>query len=487
MATPVIMPRQGQSVESCIFSEWYVKTGDEVKKGDLLFAYETDKAAFEGESPEDGILLEIFAEPGDAIQVLENIGVIGQPGEEIDQFRPEYTAGATSEVGKAGTGTGTEKTDTGSGTEKTGAGAGKVIDMNGTGAVAGDNILADKSSTTHLAGTTPSTLSQATAIADRDSVSGEIRISPRARKAAESHHVSYTGLKGSGPEGRIIEKDILNKFKDLPKSTPLARSISYQNHVELPYKGSGPGGKVIAEDVKHPRSGITSGGFEDKKISNIRRIIAENMHASLQNTAQLTLHASADARKIKSLRNRFKKEAEEGIKPNITINDLVCYATVKALSQHPEVNVHFLGESIRYFRDIHLGFAVDTKRGLMVPTLKNANHLKLEGFAIQMKELATQAQSGKIDPELLTGATFTITNLGAFGIEMFTPVLNPPQIAILGLNTITMHPSQLEDGSFGFIPKIGLSLTFDHRGIDGAPAAAFLRDVIQEIENFEII
>ncbi len=257
--------------------------------------------------------------------------------------------------------------------------------------------------------------------------------------------------------------------------------------MELPYKGSGPGGKVIAEDVKHSRSGITSGGFEDKKISNIRRIIAENMHASLQNTAQLTLHASADARKIKSLRSRFKKEAEEGIKPNITINDLVCYATVKALRQHPEVNVHFLGESIRYFRDIHLGFAVDTKRGLMVPTLKNANHLKLEGFAIQMKELAAQAQSGKIDPELLTGATFTITNLGAFGIEMFTPVLNPPQIAILGLNTITMHPSQLEDGSFGFIPKIGLSLTFDHRAIDGAPAAAFLRDVIQEIENFEII
>ncbi len=478
MATPVIMPRQGQSVESCIFSEWYLKTGDEVKKGDLLFAYETDKAAFEGESPEDGILLEIFAEPGDAIQVLENIGVIGQPGEDIDQFRPENAASTDAEVGKAGTGTETEKT---------GAGAGKAIDMNGTVAVAGANILADKSSTTHLAGTTPSTLSQATAFADQAPVSGEIRISPRARKAAESHHVSYTGIKGSGPEGRIIEKDILNKLKDLPKSTPLARSISYQNHLELPYKGSGPGGKVIAEDVKLSRSDISSGGFEDKKISNIRRIIADNMHASLQNTAQLTLHASADARKIKSLRSRFKKEAEEGNKPNITINDLVCYATVKALSQHPEVNVHFLGESIRYFRDIHLGFAVDTKRGLMVPTLKNANHLKLEGFAIQMKELANQAQSGKIDPELLTGATFTITNLGAFGIEMFTPVLNPPQIAILGLNTITMHPSQLEDGSFGFIPKIGLSLTFDHRAIDGAPAAAFLRDVIQEIENFEII
>ena len=138
-----------------------------------------------------------------------------------------------------------------------------------------------------------------------------------------------------------------------------------------------------ADDVKHPKPGPVMGGFEDKKISNIRRIIAENMHASLQNTAQLTLHTSADARKIKSLRKVFKKEAEEGKKPNITINDLVCYAAVKVLSQHPEVNVHFLGDSIRHFQDVHMGFAVDTNRGLMVPTLKNANHMKLEGFAIK--------------------------------------------------------------------------------------------------------
>ena len=485
MATPVIMPRQGQSVESCIFSEWYVKTGDEVKKGDLLFAYETDKAAFEGESPEDGILLAVFAEPGDAVEVLENIGVIGQTGEDIDQFRPENGGGTEA------------------GMEKAGLKEGKDMDLDMSKEMAHPdlNISAHDPNAPTSAGSSapatedPGSISSAStdpgfasiSITSHSLTSDEIRISPRARKAAEGHHINYTGITGSGPEGRIIEKDILNKLKDIPRSTPLARSISYEDHVELPFKGSGPGGKVLAEDVKDSRPIVGMGGFEDKKLSNIRRIIAENMHASLQNTAQLTLHASADARKIKSLRSKFKKEAEDGNKPNITINDLVCYATVKALGQHPEVNVHFLGDSIRYFRDVHLGFAVDTKRGLMVPTLKNANHLKLEGFAIQMKELAVQAQSGKIDPELLTGATFTITNLGAFGIEMFTPVLNPPQIAILGLNTISMHPSQLEDGSFGFIPKIGLSLTFDHRAIDGAPAAAFLRDVGQEIEKFEII
>jgi pyruvate dehydrogenase E2 component (dihydrolipoamide acetyltransferase) len=488
MATPVIMPRQGQSVESCIFSEWYVKTGEEVKKGDLLFAYETDKAAFEAEAPEDGILLAVFAEPGDAVDVLQNIGVIGKTGENIETFRP----------GTEGAGTGLERS--GIETESSGINAEQATDpasmgvASGVGSgsiVSGDSGLAASLDKTSASGSATSTgmgpgftedsnLTQSTG-------NGEIRISPRARKTAGNHHINYTGITGSGPEGRIIEKDILNKLKEIPKSTPLARSISYEDHIDLPQSGSGTGGKVVAEDVKHSRQSPVTGGFEDIKISNIRRIIAENMHASLQNTAQLTLHTSADARKIKSLRKAFKKEAEEGKKPNITINDLVCYAAVKTLGQHPDVNAHFLGDSIRHFRDVHMGFAVDTKRGLMVPTLKNASHLKLEGFAIQMKELATQAQSGKIDPELLTGATFTITNLGAFGIEMFTPVLNPPQVAILGLNTITMHPSPLEDGSFGFIPKIGLSLTFDHRAIDGAPAAAFLRDVKLEIENFENI
>ncbi len=485
MATPVIMPRQGQSVESCIFSEWYVKAGDEVKKGDLLFAYETDKAAFEGESPEDGILLAVFAEPGDAVDVLENIGVIGQPGEETEPFRPgsQETAGTVpGSSGSASERAGAESSvpgSSGSASERAGTESSKVEAESSGLRTESSEMKTQKGIDPDAAGMTsaqPTTSEQG---------NGEIKISPRARKAAGDHHISYTRIKGTGPDGRIIEKDILNKLKEIPKSTPLARSISYEDHIDLPQSGSGTGGKVIAEDVKHSKPGPVMGGFEDIKISNIRRIIAENMHASLQNTAQLTLHTSADARKIKSLRKTFKKAAEEGNKPNITINDLVCYAAVKTLSQHPEVNAHFLGDSIRHFRDVHMGFAVDTKRGLMVPTLKNANHLKLEGFAIQMKDLAVQAQSGKIDPELLTGATFTITNLGAFGIEMFTPVLNPPQVAILGLNTITMHPSQLEDGSFGFIPKIGLSLTFDHRAIDGAPAAAFLRDVKQEIENFE--
>jgi pyruvate dehydrogenase E2 component (dihydrolipoamide acetyltransferase) len=486
MAVPVIMPRQGQSVESCIFSEWFVKIGDKVKKGDLLFSYETDKAAFEAESPEDGTLLATFAEPGDAIPVLQNIAVVGEPGEDFESLKPvEEVDGQVSGQHLAPvTETGGQNLPQAGVTEDQNI-AGKIItkeDPSGTG-------VSDRD----LAGQDTFPQDQAvSATIEVPTIDGELKISPRAKKTAEDLHINFSSIKGTGPEGRIIEKDILRKAQETPRATPLAKSISYEDHVDLPVSGTGPQGKVTAQDVKRsgasPKDMATSpaGIFEDKKISNIRRIIAENMHASLQNTAQLTLHSSADARKIKALRKAIKKKAEEGKSPNITINDLVCYAAVRALANHPEMNVHFLGDTIRYHRDVHLGFAVDTERGLMVPTLRNANHLTLDGFAIQMKELATLAQSGKIDPELLSGATFTVTNLGAFGIEMFTPVLNPPQIGILGVNTITLQPSQMDDGSFGFIPRIGLSLTFDHRAIDGAPAAAFLKDAALEIEKFEL-
>jgi pyruvate dehydrogenase E2 component (dihydrolipoamide acetyltransferase) len=210
------------------------------------------------------------------------------------------------------------------------------------------------------------------------------------------------------------------------------------------------------------------------------------MYESLANTAQLTLHASADARKMLDFRQRAKARMAEGYGYNITINDMVCFATVKALLHHPDSNAHFLGDAMRRFSNVHLGFAVDTPRGLMVPTLQNANHLTLEGLSAQMKSLATACQEGGIDPELLQGATFTISNLGAFGIEMFTPVLNPPQVGILGVNTISLQPAKIESGIIGFTPRIGLSLTFDHRAVDGAPAAAFLKEVSQQIENIEL-
>lgn len=437
MAEAVIMPRQGQSVESCIFSEWFVKKGEKVKKGDILFAYETDKAAFEQEAPADGVLLATFAEEGDEIPVLQTVAVIGQEGESIDAFVPGNTP-TTAPV--------------------------SVQEVS-------PEIQEDQKVTVSV-----------------QSVSSDahLKISPRARKLADRERIALKEIAGTGPEGRVIERDIQNAIKSQPKATPLAKAISQEDKIALPSKGSGFGGKVRAADVRQMPSVTLANDFSDKKISNIRKIIAANMYESLANTAQLTLHTSADARNILAGRQTFKARSAEGYAYNITINDMVSYATVRALLTNPEINIHFMGDSIRSFSNVHLGFAVDTPRGLMVPTVQAANHLTIEGLSAKIKELAEACQKGSIDPEALKGATFTMTNLGGFGIEMFTPVLNPPQAGILGVNTITHQPAQLEGGVFGFIPKIGLSLTFDHRALDGAPAARFLQTVVKEIESFKI-
>lgn len=439
MAEAVIMPRQGQSVESCIFSEWFVKKGEKVNKGDLLFAYETDKAAFEQEATADGVLLATMADEGDEIPVLDIVGVIGQEGESINEF----LGGAKSSTETANTQT-EEKTDI-----------------------------------------TDSEMKPVMESANADSNS-EVKISPRAKHLASKENVLFEKLPGTGPEGRIIERDIQESISIRPKATPLAKAIAAQDNIELPTKGSGIHGKVLAADVKQMPSVTLANDFTDKKISNMRKIIAQNMYESLANTAQLTLHTSADARKMMAVRKVLKEKMADGYAYNITINDMVSIATIKALIKNPEINIHFMGDSIRSFSNVHLGFAVDTPRGLMVPTIKNANHLTIEGLSAKMKDLAAACQKGNIDPTALQGATFTMTNLGGFGIEMFTPVLNPPQAGILGVNTITQQPAQLEDGIFGFIPKIGLSLTFDHRALDGAPAARFLQEVKKEVELMAI-
>jgi pyruvate dehydrogenase E2 component (dihydrolipoamide acetyltransferase) len=226
-----------------------------------------------------------------------------------------------------------------------------------------------------------------------------------------------------------------------------------------------------------------------KKLTNMRKLIAKAMHTSLQNSAQLTHHMSADARTIMALRKKYKKALDSGqISQNITINDLVCFAVIKALKKFPQVNTHFIGDSMRWFKKVHLGLAVDTDRGLMVPSIKNADDLSLEGLSGQMQTIAGQCRKGNVSPELLApeAATFTISNLGNYGVEMFTPVINIPQTAILGVCTIVPRPKDLGDGVYGFVPMMGLSLTYDHQALDGGEATLFLREIKEQIENLVI-
>ncbi len=227
--------------------------------------------------------------------------------------------------------------------------------------------------------------------------------------------------------------------------------------------------------------------FTEKPLSNVRKLIGKAMFASLQNSAQLTHHMSADVRKLLEARRKIKEDLSRGTeKQDITLNDMVCWCVIRALEKFPEANSHFLDDRIKTFKIIHLGIAVDTPRGLMVPAVKNAGNMDLAKLSKELKSVADSCRKGNINPELIqsTSASFTVSNLGNYGVEMFTPVINLPQVAILGVCTIINRPVDLWNHTYGFVPYMGLSLTYDHRAIDGGPATLFLKEIKEQIETF---
>jgi len=444
MAHPVIMPRQGQSVESCILTEWFKAEGDKISKGDLLFAYETDKAAFEEEAPEDGILLARFYEEGDEVPVLLNVALIGAEGEDIESFRPEG------------------------------------------GARTAEESAAESESTKQAAN-----IPEAEPVKTSQAGSKDSAISPRARKLAREKRVVLEAVAGSGPEGRIIERDIQLAIRQGKRLTPLAQKKKEAEGLSVPCDRPDCGKYKTADliaasaDSGANASGEPGGLYTDVPLSNVRKIIAGAMFRSLQNSAQLTHHLSANAAGMLQLRREVKLRQEGGYPFNITLNDMVCYAVVQSLLLHRGANAHFLGEQIRIFDQVNLGLAVDTERGLMVPALLNADSYSLPELSVRLKEIADSSKKGSISPDLIVpeAATFTVSNLGNYGVEMFTPVINLPQVGILGVNTIIQRPATLADGTFGFLPFIGLSLTYDHRALDGGPATLFLAEIKKQIEQ----
>ncbi len=452
MAELVIMPKQGQSVESCIITEWHKKKGDKVSVGDVLFAYETDKASFEEESKFDGVLLEIFYEEGDEVPVLENVCIIGEEGEDISALL------ASAEINK----------------------------------ISDESTQPEEKSEQPQIGGSQSSVDSAQPVVKDGLQTADLKsqiggVSPRARNMAEKEVLPLDGIQGTGPKGRVIARDVEAALKDRPKLTGLAKEIAKSEGLTAPAEGSGPAGTVKASDLTSVNP-VYGDDFEVKPLTNMRKLIAKAMYSSLQNSAQLTHHLGADARNVLTIRQRVKKAMEEGYPTNITINDMVCYAVIKALKKFPQANSHFLGDSMKIFNKVHLGLAVDTERGLMVPAIKNADDLSIQGLSNQMKEIAGACRAGSIDPDLLASeaASFTVSNLGNYGVEMFTPVINLPQSAILGVNTIIPRPKDLGGGVYGFVPYMGLSLTYDHRALDGGEATRFLKQIAIEIETLEI-
>ncbi len=415
MAKPVIMPKAGITVESCIIGKWQKKVGDMVKIGDILFGYETDKATFECESTEEGELLEIFFGDGEEVPCLVNVCAVGTKGEDVSALRP---------AGEA---------------EEAPAEAPKTEEKKEDAPVA-----------TTVASTTV------------DTADGLTRISPRAKGLAERSGVNYAGKTGTGPKGRIIEQDI--------------RRFMLEKGTEEDVAVAAPAAASVA---------VPAPEYEDIKFSGIRRAISKSMIRSLSEAAQLTNHHSFDASAIQSYRAALKAAGDEYA--GVTIGDMVLYAVSRTLLAHPDLNANMVGEdTLRRFKHVNLGVAVDTPRGLMVPTIFNADEKSLLEISKEVKSLAEAARSGSISPDLLGGGSFTVSNLGSMGVEVFTPVINPPQTGILGVCTITNRVKEV-NGEIKVYPAMGLSLTYDHRVVDGAPAARFMKELCANLEKITVL
>lgn len=435
MATPIIMPRQGQSVESCILTEWKVKVGDEVSEGDVLAVIETDKASFDLESTASGTILELFWEADDDVPVLANVAAVGKEGEDVSEFRPAESDSPAAES---------------------------------------DAISSQDPAPVSTVEAQPAAAS--TAPSESPSLaSASSGVSPRARKLASSQGVDAETIVGSGPGGRVIERDVEAFLAGRPRLSVSARTKAMDG-LEPPKRGSGLAGMALAGDMKVPGA---IEGARIESVKGIRKVIAERMMQSLQSTAQLTLHSSFELTAAQAYR---KQRLADG-KPKVSLNDLIAHAIIETLKAHPEMNAHFLGDRIAVFEKVHLGVAVDTPRGLLVPVVRDSSDLSIENLSSAIKKLAGDCREGTISPDDLAGGSFTLTNLGMLGVETFTPVLNAPEIAILGVGGIVLKPKRSESGEVTYADYLPLSLTIDHQAIDGAPAARFLQTLVSHLEN----
>jgi len=534
MATSVIMPRQGQSVESCILSRWHKKPGETVKTGDLLFSYETDKASFDEEAKMDGVLLVSLFNENDDVPCLAEVCRIGTDA--------EWSAVSISGGAVADTTAPSEVLPSASNPA--------VMPAEATFTDAPEARMSAMASSVPT--TAHSSSVSTAAYSSSDLVSGlatfaangngRPAISPRARKLAEKVGVNPAFAVPTGPEGRVLERDIARLSESGFRMTPAAAAgmgqgglsgiegaISFSDAAQ----GSGLGGRMTTADLASLKENVklrmtdmqekgangnpdaasanmsatgastasaqangsaaassstpagTSDSFRDVPLPNIRKVIAKAMFQSISTTCQLTLNTSFDASSLLAMRASFK-QAVQPEAAGITLTDMILFAVSRTLLSHPELNAHFLDDKMRLFDHVNLGLAVDTDRGLMVPTLFGADRMTLASLSVTAKATAKECQTGKISPDKLKGGTFTITNLGTFGIESFTPVLNAPQTGILGVCSIQ---TKVRDGKNGLesYPSMGLSLTFDHRALDGAPAARFLKNLTANLEQFAVM
>ena len=425
MATKVFMEALSPTMEEGRIAKWNKKEGDAVKSGESLAEVETDKAIMELVARGDGILRKILVGEGESKPVGSLVGVIAAADENIDQLVASAGASAGASAPAKPAQPATEPP-----TEKPAAPSAPA----------------------------PARQAPAAASPSRPAVpapsSGPVRSSPLARRMAKEGGLELSGIAGSGPGGRIIRRDIEGAMAN---------------------GGSKAAAGAAAAKARPPRDG----DFHDEPLTQIRKTIARRLSESIGPIPTFYLTSEFDLSRVTEMRTAM---AEMGDEFKVSVNDIILKATATALAQHPEVNAHWLGDKIRYHNRVHLGMAVATNDGLIVPVVFDADQKSMRQISAEAKELAKKARDRKLQPNEYTGSTFSVSNLGMFGIDQFTAIINPPEVGILAIGTAE-DKVEVVDGEFVVKKKMRVTMSCDHRAVDGAVGAEFLRTLRRMIEN----
>lgn len=500
MATSIIMPKAGMAMETGTIIEWNVSVGDRIEVGDEILEIETDKVAMPVEAETSGYLLATLAQPGDVVPVTETIGWIGEQGEAV----PETEAPASS--GQA-----------------TAASSDQAATSQAEPA-SGDTPASGE---TPVAGDAPG----GTARPGVEQIGDRVKATPAARRRSAELGVDLTQVTASGPDGDVRVRDV--EAAAAPGSaagtsavggaaaapgrtapvtaaapgttagvTPLARQEAQRAGLSLDgVHGSGPGGRIQRRDVVEQaavaaQSSPASGGIQPSAtpaaalsgdtrtpLAGMRKVIAQRMSESHATMPPVTLNSVARMDALLDLRRQLNDGAEAAGRPKFSINDLLLAATAKAVRRAPWVNVSLDGTDVVQHQEINLGMAVALEQGLVVPVIHGADGLSLSQLAETTRDLGRRARERKLEVADLEGGTFTVTNLGMYGITTFTPIINPPQAAILGVGTVRTELELSEDQTVQQRSVMDLSLTADHRLVDGAQGALFAKEIVALLEN----
>jgi pyruvate dehydrogenase E2 component (dihydrolipoamide acetyltransferase) len=446
MAHPILMPKPGQMTEECVLVAWLKHEGDVVKKGDVLFEIETDKSNMDVEAFEEGILLKRLVQEGETVPVNAVCAYVGEPGEAIpDAAPPIATAGAVAATPAAGP------------ASKLGTAAAPAM----PGAMA-------------AAATAP-----APSPADG---AGRLRISPRASRLAADSGIDPRTIAGTGPEGRITERDVRAAVEAAATAAPAAPVATPFAAAPVAERPSAPAPAATAPRSTEPASHDWSA--EDagpRQMSRMRRIIAERLTLSATTVPQFTVTVAVDVTRLLMLRTELKAAGNA-----LTVTDFIVFAAAQTLAEFPDVNSRTDGVSVWSRRRVHVGLAVALPDGLVVPVIRDADRRSLEGLHARAAELADGARNGTLSPDDMTGSTFTISNLGMFGVDEFCAIINPGESAILAVSSVVPTPVAVGDG-IGIRQIMKLTLTADHRLVDGELAARFLNALRRRLQDADSI